>query len=156
MALLKVNQAASILGLSPSRVRQLSRSGALASGKNSRGQLVFERKNLMNYKRSLHGLPEQQWEKIGYVRVDCDTESFDPQLQELSDAFGSLDKTFSDIGSNLNDTREGLLGLIEELEGSPLPKTLYVTDSNVLTRFGFLFLEKLCQHCHTDIEIINF
>jgi len=60
----------------------------------------------------------------------------------------------SDVGSGLNENREGFLRLLEIVAERKVSKVIIVYEDR-LTRFGFETLRKLFQAFGTAVEVIN-
>ena len=61
---------------------------------------------------------------------------------------------FQDIASGMNEKRKGLNDLLQLVYNTKI-KTLYITHKDRLTRFGFGYLENICNSFGVNIEIIN-
>jgi predicted site-specific integrase-resolvase len=61
----------------------------------------------------------------------------------------------TDVGSGLNDRRKGVLKLISMIEADEVSR-VFVTYKDRLTRFGFSYLEAMCEaHGTTIIAVSN-
>lgn len=60
----------------------------------------------------------------------------------------------TDIGSGLNDTRKGLLSLIDLIQEGKVNR-LYILYKDRLTRFGYHYLEKICDFHGVSIVIVS-
>ena len=67
----------------------------------------------------------------------------------------SPDKIFKDIGSGISDKRKGLNQLFSELESTEGKKTVYITNKDRLTRFGFRYLERYFAVLNTEIVVLD-
>ena len=61
---------------------------------------------------------------------------------------------FQDIASGMNEKRKGLNELLQLVYNKKI-KTIYITHKDRLTRFGFGYLENICNSFGVNIEIIN-
>jgi putative resolvase len=84
-----------------------------------------------------------------YARVSShgqkDNGDLDRQLDRLTDHAHdhgwSVDSTYTDVGSGLNEDRRGLNSLLEDVQDADYGRVL-VTYEDRLTRFGFSYLEQ--------------
>lgn len=60
----------------------------------------------------------------------------------------------TDIGSGLNDTRKGLLSLIDLVQEGKVNR-LYILSKDRLTRFGYHYLEKICEFHGVSIVVVS-
>lgn len=60
----------------------------------------------------------------------------------------------TDIGSGLNDNREGLLELLDLIQQDKINR-IYVLYKDRLTRFGYHYLEKICDFHGVSIVIVS-
>lgn len=60
----------------------------------------------------------------------------------------------TDIGSGLNDTRKGLLSLIDLVQEGKVNR-LYILYKDRLTRFGYHYLEKICDFHGVSIIVVS-
>ncbi len=60
----------------------------------------------------------------------------------------------TDVGSGLNDTRKGLLSLIDLIQEGKINR-LYILYKDRLTRFGYHYLEKICDFHGVSIVVVS-
>lgn len=60
----------------------------------------------------------------------------------------------TDIGSGLNDNRKGLLSLIDMIQQGKVNR-VYVLYKDRLTRFGYHYLEKICEFHGVSIVVVS-
>lgn len=60
----------------------------------------------------------------------------------------------TDIGSGLNDNRKGLLALIDMIQQGKVNR-VYVLYKDRLTRFGYRYLEKICEFHGVSIVVVS-
>ena len=60
----------------------------------------------------------------------------------------------TDIGSGLNDNRKGLLSLIDMIQKGQVNR-VYVLYKDRLTRFGYHYLEKICEFHGVSIVVVS-
>ena len=61
---------------------------------------------------------------------------------------------FSDIASGMNENRKGLNELLSLVYNKKI-RTIYITHKDRLTRFGFGYIQNICNSFGVNIEIIN-
>ena len=61
---------------------------------------------------------------------------------------------FSDIGSGMNESRKGLNEMLNLVIENKISK-IFISHKDRLTRFGFGYIESICNRFGTTIEIIN-
>lgn len=59
----------------------------------------------------------------------------------------------TDVGSGLNDNRKGLLSLIDLIQEGKVNR-LYILSKDRLTRFGYHYLEKICDFHDVSIVVV--
>ena len=59
-----------------------------------------------------------------------------------------------EVGSGLNDKRPKLLRLLEDVMNGKV-NNIYITYKDRLTRFGYSYLEKICEHYGVRIIIVK-
>lgn len=74
---------------------------------------------------------------------------------KLKNNYSNPDKEFTDKSSGLNDNRRGLNSLIKYVKTTHDPKTLYITNKDRLTRFGYNYLKELFDSHNTNIVCLN-
>lgn len=153
---IRVSEAADILNVSPQTVRNFCNSGQLKYSLNTANQRVFNRDDLINFKRERQGLPPLESKYYFYVRTSSKYDvSLDNQLEKLQSNCPEPDRIFRDTASGISDKRKGLNQLFSELESTEGKKTVYVTNKDRLTRFGFRYLERFFHNLNTEIVVLD-
>lgn len=67
----------------------------------------------------------------------------------------NTDFIFSDIGSGMNENRKGLNELLQNIKDEKISE-VYISHKDRLTRFGFGYLENICNMFGTKIISINY
>lgn len=98
---------------------------------------------------------------VVYARVSSGEQKtkgdLDRQALAVLEGFCGLIKNpviFKEVGSGLNDKRKLLLKLIDMVLNDEV-NGIYVTYRDRLTRFGFHYLEKICDSKGVEIHILN-
>ena len=60
----------------------------------------------------------------------------------------------TDVGSGLNDNRKGLLALIDLIQEDKVNR-LYILSKDRLTRFGYHYLEKICDFHGVPLVVVS-
>lgn len=60
----------------------------------------------------------------------------------------------TDIGSGLNDNRKGLLSVLDLIQEGKVNR-LYILSKDRLTRFGYHYLEKICDFHGVSIIVVS-
>lgn len=155
---LRVGEAARYLGVTPQSIRNWSNTGNLPCTYNGAGQRLYTVDDLDAYKNMRMGIPPKSMvpEKIFYVRTSNKYDvSLNNQVAKLTENFGESNIIFKDNASGLNDNRRGLNRLVEHIIEDDNPKTLYITNKDRLTRFGYHFLETFFTAHNTTINVLD-
>lgn len=148
------------------------------SSKEIRDILKISSQCLYNYKKSgqvktkrisdkkyLYQLPENfdiDRENVIYARVATSRQKNDLNnqlfiLKQFTLANGILvkyDNVFTDIGSGLNEERKGLQKLLKKVNNDEV-STIYIAHKDRLTRFGFQYLQLICNLHQTEIVCLD-
>lgn len=155
MGFLRLNEAASILEVAPPTLRLWCNQGKIPYHKNVSGQRVFNKEEIEEYKRKKLGEPKPEPTKIFYTRTSNKQDiSLQNQYNKLEQTYGKPEKTFTDTASGLNDKRKGLNQLIQYCKKNN-NNTIYITNKDRLTRFGYTYLKELFEITKTQIIILD-
>lgn len=157
MKLLRTKQAADRLGVSAQTVRKWASAGMLPHTRSAANQRLFDPDVLDAFHRERTGQPREAPApvKLFYVRTSAKRDvSLADQEARLREAYGEPDHVFRDTGSGLNDNRKGLNRLFGTVTQDG-PHTVYVTNKDRLTRFGFHYLEYFFGTHDTTIEVLG-
>lgn len=93
--------------------------------------------------------------KVFYLRSsDGDNTKLETQDKLLTEKYGDPDKVYKDKASGLNEKRRGLQSLIKHVQEDKI-STVYITNKDRLTRFGYSYLETLFSYHDVDIVILH-
>lgn len=154
----RVREAAQILKVTPQTVRNWCNQGKLEYELSAAGQRIFDPEKLEAYKRKQLGIPEPKptEHKIFYTRTSSKQDvSLENQYEKLVKAYGEPDYKYKDFSSGLNENRKGLNKLIKDLEKLDGTKTIYVTNKDRLTRFGFKYLTELFKTYNATVVSLD-
>lgn len=161
--LLNITQAARLLNVTPTTLRNWDKAGKLTTYRTTGGHRRYSKEELLD----LIG-PEDK-EKynnkiknkivIGYARVSTSEQREDLKRQEqviqnYCEKQGYRFKIISDIGSGINYNKKGLQELIELLCTKQV-EVLVINYKDRLIRFGYELIEQICDIYNVPIEIIN-
>ena len=110
------------------------------------GTIIVPEDNLYNHKKNV----------VIYCRVSNQSRKKEIQYQvdrctEFCFNKGiTVDKTYKEIASGMNDNRKQLMKMIDNN-----PTTIVVENKDRLTRFGFNYLETLLKKLNCEIIVIN-
>lgn len=153
---IRVKEAADILQVSKSTVRNWCRDGILPYSLSAAGQKVFKEEDLVTFKNERLGITPPPTVIIHYARSSNKNDiAINTQLDKLKTNFGNPDCIFTDHASGLNENRTGLKALFKEVAKNQSPKTLYITNKDRLTRFGFSYLEQLLAKDNCSIIVLD-
>ena len=97
---------------------------------------------------------------IIYARVSSHQQKengdLDRQVLHLVQSCSNLQNVLilSEVGSGLNDKRKKFNQLLQMVLNDEVNR-IFVTYKDRLTRFGFHYIETICQHHHVEIVIVN-
>lgn len=153
---LRVNDVAKQLGVSSSAVRRYANSGKLNYSRTPSKQRIFKQEDI----NSFLGIQEVTDKRaiVYYVRSsDGNKKAIASQFDTLEQSYGSLSDTdykIQDIGSGLNDKRKGLLRIFKLAKENKI-KTIYITNQDRLTRFGYSYIEEIMSIHNVKIITLN-
>lgn len=156
---INIKEAANLLGVSTTTLRRWEASGKLSSERtvgNHRRYLYSAIKNFRNLK-----IKDKMESKItiGYCRISSSDqkEDLNRQVKYISDfccAKGYAFRIIQDIGSGLNYNKKGLRELVSLILKNEIER-IVVSYKDRLIRYGYEFLEQVCNFNDVRIEIIN-
>lgn len=103
----------------------------------TKSDVIYAR--VSTYKQAERGDLDRQVEKVKLFAVEQNVNNL-------------LVKT--DVGSGLNDNRKGLLSLIDLIQEGKVNR-LYILYKDRLTRFGYHYLEKICDFHGVSIIVVS-
>ena len=153
-----IGEFAEELGVHPETVKRWCRNGDLDYTRTPGGDRRIPHRELLR----LAGDARPRDHVALYARVSShgqkDNGDLERQLDRLRDyAHGNgwtVETTYTDVGSGLNEDRRELDQLLDDVQDSDYGRVL-VTYEDRLTRFGFSFLERLLDHHGVTITVIE-
>ena len=156
MKLISIGTFAREVGLTPTTLRRMHKTGELVPTYVSKGGTRYysaEQLKKFSHQESQSNLV------IGYCRVSTSAQKDDLEKQvENVKAYmyakGYEFEIIRDIGSGINYKKKGLRALIEKISNQEVSKVVILYKDR-LVRFGFELIEYLCTINHVEIEIID-
>ena len=151
----RVTEAARIIGVSASTLRAYERANILVPERNPGNQRIYSETLLDNFLEEQGRLTPKQGKIIHYARSsDGDQTKLNTQFQLLEEQYGKPDYIIQDKASGLNENRKGLSRIIKLVQTNEI-STIYVTQKDRLTRFGYSYLETLFDAYGASIIILG-
>lgn len=92
--------------------------------------------------------------KAFYLRTNHnDNTKLDDQYRLLEEQFGVPDEIYRDKASGMDENREGLQELIQQVQHGNI-STVYITRKDRLTRFGYSYLESMFNYHGVSIVVL--
>lgn len=147
----RVTEAANLIGVSASALRTYTNQGRIVSTRNPAGQRVYTQASIDEFL----GTNSPSEHIVFYVRSsDNDKTKISNQVVLLTERFGEPLKVYKDNASGLSEKRPGLNSLLTAAEKGKFD-TVVVTQKDRLTRFGFIYLEKLLASHGVKIIVLG-
>jgi len=151
--LVKIGEAANLLGCSISTLRKWEASGELLPSRKTAGGTRYYAV------ADLPGLGDADSPTVGYVRVSSQDQRPDLQRQhDMVEAYcaakGWRSEIISDLGSGMNYNKPGLKRLLEMILRKQM-RRLVITQKDRLLRFGSELVFALCAHQQIEVVIIH-
>lgn len=152
-----------LLGVSLGTVQNMTKDGRLVEVRTDTNRRLITRDSLLAYLSKIGLLlDDDNRMDVIYARVSTHKQKergdLDRQIQTLTHY--AIDKdpkglqVVSDVGSGLNDNRKGLNKLIEWVQDDKVDR-VFITYKDRLTRFGFNYLQAICDKHHTRIVVVS-
>lgn len=158
MKLISIGKFAKILGVTPTTVRRLHKTGELIPCHISAGGTRYYSEDQLK-KFISKGTENVEKIVIGYCRVSTPSQKDDLEtqvnnLKTYMYAKGYKFKIITDIGSGINYNKKGLQELIKKINDKEISK-IVILYKDRLIRFGFDLFKYLCELNDVEIEIID-
>ncbi len=151
--LVKIGEAAKLLGTTPDTLRKWESTGELLPKRKTQGGTrYYDVAELLN-------LGDEDAPTVCYARVSSHDQKEDLQRQqEILEAYcaakGWRTEVIADLGSGMNYRKKGLNKLLEMILKKRM-KRLVITHKDRLLRFGAELVFALCEAQHIEIIIIH-
>jgi len=151
--LVKIGEAARILGTTPDTLRKWELAGEIVPTRKTRGGTrYYDVSELLK-------LDSGEYPTIGYARVSSSDQKADldrqhSMLEAYCAAKGWRTEIIRDLGSGMNYRKKGLMTLLEKILRKQI-KRLVLTHKDRLLRFGSELVFTLCEIQGIEIIIIH-
>lgn len=152
-----------MLNISDTTLMRYRNDGLVKFSKISERKFLYEKNTidmLLNGTKIDEKVKEEIRKNVIYTRVSTTKQKDDLVKQEqlLKDFCNTngiiVDEIFSEVASGMNENRSELNKLIKLVTENKIEK-IYITYKDRLTRFGFGYIEYLCNLYNTKIVILN-
>jgi putative resolvase len=151
--LVKIGEAARLLGTSVDNMRKWEATGELVPARKSKGGTRYY--NL----EEILGTEDRDLSTVCYARVSSHDQKEDlarqqVMLESYCSSKGWKSETIKDLGSGMNYKKKGLCQLLEAILRKKM-KRLVITHKDRLLRFGSELVFSLCELQEIEIVIIH-
>ncbi|ADE13810.1 regulatory protein MerR [Nitrosococcus halophilus Nc 4] len=151
--LVKIGEAAKLLGTTPDTLRKWEASGELLPARKTKGGTRYYAV------ADLLGLANESSPTVCYARVSSDEQKEElgrqhAMLEAYCAAKGWKSEIIKDLGSGMNDRKKGLNRLVELILRGKM-RRLVITHKDRLLRFGAELIFTLCEIQGIEIVIIH-
>ena len=151
--LVKIGEAARLIGSTPEQLRKWESTGELLPARKTRGGTRYYAV------AELLGLSNEDAPTIGYARVSSRDQKADLERQKAAlEAFcaakGWRFEIISDLGSGMNYRKKGLQRLLEMILRRRVQR-LVLTHKDRLLRFGSDLVLAICEQQGVEVVVIN-
>ena len=114
----------------------------------------------LNKKGLLYNDPQDNTRDVVYARVSShkqkESGDLDRQVLHLVQSCPNLQNALilSEVGNGLNDKRKKFNQLLQMILNDEV-NWVFITYKDCLTRFGFHYIETICQHHQVEIVVVN-
>ena len=152
MTALSIKEAAVLLGVTPTTLRNWEKEGKISSLRTTGGHRRYQVADLL-------GKPKEKALTIAYARVSSHDQKADLERQKLVLESYCASRGFdfeliSDLGSGMNYKKKGLIRLIKLMCEHQVDR-LVITHKDRLLRFGSELIFSLCEIFGCEVIIIN-
>ena len=156
MELISIGKFAKMVGVTPTTLRRMHKSGELIPYHVTQGGTRYYSKEQL---KIFVAQIEVQKPVVGYCRVSTPSQKDDLETQVVNVksymyAKGYQFEIIEDIGSGINYKKKGLQTLISKINNKEISK-IVILYKDRLIRFGFELIEYLCNINDIEIEIID-
>ena len=160
----KVGEVKELLGVTLQTLHNYDKNGVLKFERTDGGHRLVTKEELLRY-LSEKGLllDDSGLEKFDviYARVSSNEQKtkgdLDRQILSVLEGFRGRIKNpliLKEVGSGLNDNRKQLHKLIDMILENKV-NNIYITYRDRLTRFGYHYIERICEHNGVAIQVLN-
>jgi predicted site-specific integrase-resolvase len=159
----RTGEVAKMLMVKPITVARHEAKGLITFERTETGRRVITKENLIEYFRSRKLLIEDTTRKdIVYARVSTHKQSergdLDRQVEKILAFMATKNpinvEIIKEVGSGLNDNRKNFNKLLVAILRGEVQR-VFVSYRDRLTRFGFKYVETVCNHAGTEIVVVS-
>lgn len=159
----KPGDVAKILGVTIRTVQNYDEQGILKFERNNKKRRFISRENLVKYLLENDFVYDDEnlnKKDVVYARVSSNEQKqkgdLDRQALYIIENIPNLQNVvvMKEVGSGLNDKRKELNKLLEMVLNDEVNK-VYITYKDRLTRFGFNYIENVCNYKGVEIVVLN-
>lgn len=160
----KPGEVAKLLGVNPMTVITWDKQGKIIFERTSSDKRIITKSNLINYLQSSNLLIMDKVIKkdVIYARVSTTKQKESGDLERQVDSVLKLVATknpqdlqiISEVGSGLNDKRKQLIKLLNMVMNEEINR-IFISYKDRLTRFGFNYIETICNNFNTQIVVTS-
>jgi len=154
--LLKISEAAELLGIGPAALRNWDSNGKI---KVVRTVGNHRRVPMSEVHRLKGDVSNGQSVTLAYCRVSTRKQSDNLERQigrvlTYCNEQGWKAELFQDVGSGLNEKRPGLLRMIDRLYDKDVSR-IVIEYQDRLTRFGYGIFSRFCENLNIELHVLN-
>lgn len=159
----KSGEVAEFIGVQTRTVQNYCKNGILDEIFTETGRRLIPRESLIAYLKEKHMLYENdnRFDAI-YTRVSTHKQKergdLNRQKSKILEQIVTLNPKdlhfYEDVASGLNDNRKGLNQLIDSIMDKRI-KRVFILYKDRLTRFGFNYLQQMCDKTNTELIILS-
>lgn len=160
----KVGEVKELLGVTLQTLHNYDKNGVLKFERTDGGHRLVTKEELLRYLSEkgllLDDSGREKFDVI-YARVSSNEQKtkgdLDRQVLSVLEGFGGRIKNpliLKEVGSGLNDNRKQLHKLIDMILENKV-NNIYITYRDRLTRFGYHYIERICEHSGVAIQVLN-
>lgn len=159
----KSGEVANFIGVQTRTVQNYCKNGILDEIFTETGRRLIPRESLIAYLKEKHMLYENdnRFDAI-YTRVSTHKQKergdLNRQKSKILEQIVTLNPKdlhfYEDVASGLNDNRKGLNQLIDSIMDKRI-KRIFILYKDRLTRFGFNYLQQMCDKTNTELIILS-
>ncbi len=159
----KSGEVAEFIGVQTRTVQNYCKNGILDEIFTETGRRLIPRESLIAYLKEKHMLYENdnRFDAI-YTRVSTHKQKergdLNRQKSKILEQIVTLNPKdlhfYEDVASGLNDNRKGLNQLIDSIMDKRI-KRIFILYKDRLTRFGFNYLQQMCDKTNTELIILS-
>lgn len=160
----KPGEVAKLMGVNPMTIITWDNQGKILFDRTPSNKRIITRSNLIEFLKTMDllVLEEVVRKDVVYARVSTTKQKLSGDLERQVDSVLKLVATknpqdlqiISEVGSGLNDKRKQLIKLLNMVMNEEINR-IFISYKDRLTRFGFNYIETICNNFNTQIVVIS-